>query len=420
MSDSEEREIRAILADLQEEIRRHRLALGDLGAAPRPDPLTRVRECQTVNPHLPIGWPVMPRGLLPKLGAYAQKITRRLLRWYINPIVAQQNAFNAAAVDTLATLQARIDELAQQWQALDQAQVPAGLQRQLRAIVDDRQMQMHQRFEDELEATRLRLQRLENWHKGIATRALSTAPHDEPTASIDYFLLGALYRNPHQMADRLGDYDDLFGGLAANQPPALPVLDIGCGRGEFVAHLVSLGLPAYGIDLDADALAIGREQGLDLRPIDAFTHLRGLADNSLAAVTLIQVVEHFEPEALLRLLQLIAQKLVTGGLLIAETINPACLYALANWYLMDPSHRVPVHSETLRFLLAQAGFHRSEVRFLHPVPDVDRLQDVIAAQQAPDSACAALAARIQHNIDRLNHFLYGPQDYAVVAYKLEV
>jgi len=44
----------------------------------------------------------MPRGLIPKLVAYAKKITRRLLRWYINPLVDQQNAYNAAVTDVLA------------------------------------------------------------------------------------------------------------------------------------------------------------------------------------------------------------------------------------------------------------------------------------------------------------------------------
>ncbi|MGQ9491403.1 MAG: hypothetical protein ACUVS6_12010, partial [Anaerolineae bacterium] len=111
MNTAEDREIKVILAELQEEIRRHRLALGDLGAMPPLDPLARVREKQAVNPHLPIGWPVMPRGLVPKLVAYTQKVVRRLLRWYINPIVAQQNEFNTAATDLLASLQVRVDEL---------------------------------------------------------------------------------------------------------------------------------------------------------------------------------------------------------------------------------------------------------------------------------------------------------------------
>jgi len=58
-----------------------------------------------VEPHPPVAWPRWPAGLWPKVVALYQKITRRLLRWYINPIVEQQNAINAVllyAVETLA------------------------------------------------------------------------------------------------------------------------------------------------------------------------------------------------------------------------------------------------------------------------------------------------------------------------------
>lgn len=411
MSTADDPEIKAILAELQEEIRRHRLALGDLGALPPPDPLARVREKQAVNPHLPIGWPVMPRGLIPKLVAYTQKIVRRLLRWYINPIVAQQNEFNSAATDLLASQQTRLDQLTSQVESL-----AAKLSQS-----EDRWAAFQHQVETELETTRLRLQRLENWRRESKTQSEPPVPEGKSaTVGIDYYLLGALYRNRYQMTGRLSDYEDLLTGLASTGHPLLPVLDIGCGRGEFVGHMRAMGLPAYGIDLDADALAIGQAQGLDLRQADAISHLKSLPDNSLSAVTMIQVVEHFEPEALLQLLQLIERKLQPGGLVLAETINPECLYALANWYLRDPSHRTPLHSATLRFLMMQAGFHRIETRFLHPVPEEERLQTNVGARGELDPAVVALAAQIRHNMETLNRFLYGPQDYAVIAYKPEI
>ncbi len=410
MSVSEDREIKAILSELQEEIRRHRLVLGDLGAMPPPDPLARVREKQTVNPHLPIGWPVMPPGLIPKLVAYAQKIVRRLLRWYINPIVAQQNEFNAAVTDLLASQQARLDELA--------TVIEASTARL--SSLDGKLTALQNQIETELETTRLRLQRLENWRRESADRNELPPSESTATAGIDYFLLGALYRNRCQMVARLDDYDDVLTSLASATSPQLPVLDIGCGRGEFVGHMIELGLPAYGIDLDADALAVGQAKGLDLRHAEALTHLRNLTDNSLSAVTMIQVIEHFEPEALLQLLRLIERKLKPGGFVLAETVNPECVYALTSWYLRDPSHRTPVHSATLRFLMAQAGFHRIETRFLHPVPEAERLQIEVSREQARDPVVASLASQIRRNTEILNRFLYGPQDYAVLAYKPEM
>jgi len=83
---TEDQETRDILADLQAEIRRHRSTLG-VASQPEMDQLGNVRSHQIVNSHLPMGWPVMPKGLTPKIIGYAQKISRRLLRWYIKPLV---------------------------------------------------------------------------------------------------------------------------------------------------------------------------------------------------------------------------------------------------------------------------------------------------------------------------------------------
>ncbi|MBC7315795.1 MAG: SAM-dependent methyltransferase, partial [Chloroflexi bacterium] len=105
---------------------------------------------------------------------------------------------------------------------------------------------------------------------------------------------------------------------------------------------------------------------------------------------------------------LAAQKLASGGLLILETINPTCLTALLQAYLLDPSHRTPLHPQTLRFLAEQAGFFIQEVRFLRPVPQ--------EAQLMPWPTEAGAWAEIANaNIARLNDLLFGAQDYALIA-----
>jgi GT2 family glycosyltransferase len=61
-----------------------------------------------VNPHVPIAWPDWPPGIWPKVKAALQKITRRLLRWYIDPLVEQQNQIN---VDTMRILNTMAQEM---------------------------------------------------------------------------------------------------------------------------------------------------------------------------------------------------------------------------------------------------------------------------------------------------------------------
>jgi hypothetical protein len=115
-----------VLEELRREVQKYVLFdQPDWQRTMEPTSLALLRQRQVVNSHLPIGWPTMPRGLFGKTDAYAKKIVRRLLRWYVNPIVDQQNRFNEAAVaaiseqrsawlsldETIVDLQAQIDEL---------------------------------------------------------------------------------------------------------------------------------------------------------------------------------------------------------------------------------------------------------------------------------------------------------------------
>jgi hypothetical protein len=72
--------------------------------------LDQVRATAEVNPHLPIAWPTWPKGVWPKVEALAQKVVRGLLRWYINPIVEQQNRYNQAVAEALEEMWQEIVE----------------------------------------------------------------------------------------------------------------------------------------------------------------------------------------------------------------------------------------------------------------------------------------------------------------------
>lgn len=422
MNQSELDEIRAIVAELQETIQRHAVS-GEPGARDSSTPMADVIRYQRVNSHLPIGWPTMPKGIVPKLLAYAKKITRRLLRWYINPIVDQQNAYNEAATQVLRRLSTRERELSSRLTQLQQTRDK--WIRDLIERVGALEVQV-ERTQQEMATSAVRLRRLEHWRRREASPDDTSQPSKSPSdvsagidSSIDYFLLGALYRNAEQMAGFLEDYDDIFVQLARDQEdgkgPLGPVLDIGCGRGEFVAHLNEIGLSAYGIDMDVDAVEMGQAAQRRVSHEEAFAHLSGLADDSLAAVTLIQVIEHFEVPDLIRLFRLVYRKLHRDGFVLAETINPTCLLALSNWYLLDPSHRTPLHPQMTKFLLEQAEFEQVTVRFLHPVPESARLTTLPSVEGSPD--LNPVIDRLNDNFNRLNGFLYGDQDYAAIAHK---
>jgi SAM-dependent methyltransferase len=207
--------------------------------------------------------------------------------------------------------------------------------------------------------------------------------------------------------ERLASYLPLFDGAA-------DVLDVGCGRGEFLDLLAARGITARGIDLNHEMAEGCRARGLDVTEADAVGYLSTLADASLGGIFAAQVVEHLQPGYLLRFLELAFHKLRPGGRLVLETLNPACWVAFFESYIRDITHVWPLHPETLKYLVVASGFTKAAVDFRSPVPQQDRLQP-IAVPAGSEAALGDLAEAFNGNVEKLNARLFTFLDYAVVA-----
>ncbi len=401
-----------VLRQLKKEVREQRLRAVPPVAQTELVDLEEVRATQWVNPHLPIAWPNWPPGVLPKASALIKKAVRRLLRWYINPLVEQQNEFNAAVLHALEMLTAEVlaghEEMRHQIQHQIQPQI-----QHLKTAAASRKR--------EAEETSMRLGRMERYIRQSATavqplgESSEGIPDETPVADptgpgLDYFRLESRYRPPSLLRERQKGYLQYFAGCHN-------VLDIGCGRGEFVQLLIQEGIEARGVDLDADATAHAQEQGLPVQQTDALAYLAELPDSSLDGVFMAQVVEHLTPSYLVSLLELCYRKMKPDAPLVAETINPVCLWALTNWYLIDPTHVRPVHPDTLRFALESTGFWQTEIEYLSPVPQGERLGELADAGDLGDEL-RGMAEHINRNIRRLNEFLYGFQEYVVISRRI--
>src|SRR5262249_46673926 len=169
-----------------------------------------------------------------------------------------------------------------------------------------------------------------------------------------------------QIRQRQRAYLDLFA--------AGPVLDVGCGRGEFLELCAEAKIEAQGIDTDAGMVATCREAGLDVEQADALEYLAELPQASLGGVFCAQVIEHVPGDALVALVRLAYAKLRPGGILLCETPNPACLTVFSGAFYVDLTHIKPIHPEAARFVLEAAGFRDLEVRYVNPVPPDGKLQ----------------------------------------------
>ena len=204
--------------------------------------------------------------------------------------------------------------------------------------------------------------------------------------------------------ERFESYVTLFAG-------ADDVLDVGCGRGEFLELLGSAKVAARGIDVNHEMVELCRERGLDVTEADAVGYLSSLEDGSLGGVFSAQVVEHLQPGYLLRFLELAFHKLRPGGLLVVETLNPACWVAFFDSYIRDITHVWPLHPDTLKYLVLASGFSSADVEYRSPIAEEHKLQ------RAPTPAAGdeALVEAFNENVDKVNARLFTFLDYAVIA-----
>lgn len=180
-----------------------------------------------------------------------------------------------------------------------------------------------------------------------------------------------------------------------------PVVDIGCGRGEFLTLLEEQGTEAVGIEIDPRLVHEATTAGLKVEFGEAVTWLQRQSDASLGGIVLIQVVEHLTAQETVEMVALAAEKLRPGGTAVVETVNPQSLYVYAHSFYLDPTHRTPVHPAYLHFLFQEAGFSKVDLEWRSPCPPGDRLSGDGPGTQA--------------DTDRLNELLFAPQDYAIIA-----
>ncbi len=233
------------------------------------------------------------------------------------------------------------------------------------------------------------------------------APPDMPREALDshtYVGFEDRFRgSPEEIRRRVADYVPIFEGSA-------DVLDVGCGRGEFLALLREHGIRARGVDLNGAMVDVCREQGLDAERADAVAYLTQQPDGSIGGLFAAQVIEHLEPRHLTALLDAAFDKLRPGAPIVLETINPTCWFAFFESYIRDLTHVRPVHPETLQFLLVAGGFQRVEIRYRSPYPEHEKLQPL-----APHASLGDIVDTLNGNVERINRLLFTWLDYAAVG-----
>lgn len=179
-----------------------------------------------------------------------------------------------------------------------------------------------------------------------------------------------------------------------------PILDLGCGRGEWLELLREENLVAKGVDLNGLMVAECQARQLDVVQADVVDYLRSQADSSFAAISGFHIIEHLPLRTLLEVLAESFRVLLPDGVVFFESPNCKNIMVGACNFYVDPTHRNPVFPDTAAFMLDLSGFSRVTLKYLSPVRPA-----LATASGEPGQA------------ETLDELLYGPQDFGVIGFK---
>ena len=231
--------------------------------------------------------------------------------------------------------------------------------------------------------------------KAAHARSTATDPH---RLDAFYFSFENRFRGPREeIKRRMRFYLPLVEKSQAGAP-GRPIVDLGCGRGEWLELLKEQELIASGVDLNATMIDQCRERELEVFQADAVEFLQQLPAASQGAITGFHIIEHLSVDTLVTLVAETFRVLQPGGLAIFESPNCKNLTVGACSFYIDPTHRNPVFPETAQFMFETTGFERVSLEYLCPL-DPAEIGDM---EKYPA---------------HLQELLYGPRDFGVIGYK---
>jgi methionine biosynthesis protein MetW len=137
------------------------------------------------------------------------------------------------------------------------------------------------------------------------------------------------------------------------------ILDVGCGRGQFMIH-APRGVSVFGIDIIDSELAYCRKLGLEVKKCDIEKNNIPYKDSSFDGIYFSHVIEHLQnPYAAMNKIRRVMK---TGGRIVVATPNFSTHY---KHFYDDPTHKTPFTKQSLYRILNDNGF--KNIRIMNDV-----------------------------------------------------
>jgi SAM-dependent methyltransferase len=349
-------------------------------------------------------------------------LVKRVLQQLLTPIFERQSAYNAVNARLAASLCERLERMEERVaSALD------GLRAEETAFLDTLRETITRQLEDLAQQLATALQGLQVEVASQSRERRAQERHltrllDEVRKHLSDPLPQELSQASARKEQRSLDtffaaFDERFRGTRTNIKEQLrvyltplkeakigtsgsPIVDLGCGRGEWLELLQEEGMQGIGVEHNRVLVDECRQAGLNVVERDILTYLCALPDSSVSGVTGFHIIEHLPFEVLLDLFDETVRVLQPGGVAIFETPNPQNVLVSTLAFYNDPTHRTPLPSTLLKFIAEVKGLQHIKLLQLHPFPETHKVQEA-----------GLEVAR------RFNELFYGPQDYGLVGWK---
>ena len=307
-----------------------------------------------------------------KLFSFVKKVIRKLTRWYVVPMMQDQIIFNSYTVRTINNLNKQLNKKNDE----------------IKKLLAEKD----QRIKKLLAEKDQRIKKLEEIEK-------------ENDFDMDYLAFENKYRGSEENIQKL---QEKFVRLYAGKDN---ILDIGCGRGEFIKTLLNAGKQyVFGMDINPQMVEKCKKDGLSVELRDGVSYLYDNDNLNLGGIFSSQVIEHLKPSQIVKLIKGAYKNLQEGSPLILETINPMALVTQTMAYTLDLTHRQYVHPFTIEMLLKEHGFKKVEFIYSSPI-------DIEAPVLKDNDMDPKELEKYNEKIRRMHEMLFGYQDYAVIAWK---
>ena len=345
-----------------------------------------------------------------------KRVVQKGAGWYIGAVLGQAQNFAGHTNRVMGMLADRIHELDERVEELQPDVEEQTATKEAAAAVQQRVEALE--ADSGTVRARERLALLERSVRGLEQRVTEGVPTPSDGAApaeveakieldLDYVDFENHFRGSEESIRlKQGSYLDLFRDVPG------PVVDLGCGRGEFLELCSGAGIPSYGVDRNPGMVALCKEKGLDAREEDLLEHLASIPASSLGGLFCAQTVEHLSVRDVPRFFELAASAIASGGRLVIETINPESLFVFASAFYVDLGHLRPLHPLTLRFLADKNAFRDIDIRYSSsPGDDIRTIELSLTGTEPVDT----VIRDVNENFRRINKIVFGPQDFAVIA-----